>query len=225
MRRVAVVGGTGDLGFGLALRLAEAGYSVVIGSRFAEKAVKAADEVRRMLGGGVDAAGEENVKAVEGAEVIILGIPFHGVEGIIKSVKENIRKGSVVVSCIVPFNTRAYGFGSAAEYVAHLLRDREVSVVAAYHTVSAERLRRLGNPVGCDAIILGDDEDAKRTVAELTYGIEGLRPVDGGALKNASIVENITALLMSINRKYKIRHAGIRVTGLGDDEVRRGWMT
>ncbi|HIQ30361.1 MAG TPA: NADPH-dependent F420 reductase [Candidatus Caldiarchaeum subterraneum] len=224
MKRVAVVGGTGDLGFGLALRLAKAGYSVVIGSRVAEKAVKAAGEARRMLGGGVDTAGEENCRAVAGAEVVILSIPFQGVEGIVKSVKESLRTGSVVVSCIVPFNTHVEGFSSAAEYVSSLLRGKDVNVVAAYHTVSAEKLRDVAKPVGCDAIILGDDEEAKRTVAELTYGIEGLRPVDGGPLKNASIVENITALLISINKKYKIKDAGIRVTGLEDDEVRRRWM-
>ena len=224
MENVTVVGGTGDLGFGLALRLAKAGYSVVIGSRVGEKAVKAAEEAKRILGVNAAVEGRENSKAVEDADIVILSIPFQGVDSIIDSIKDTLPSDAVVVSCIVPFNVTVEGFNSAAEYVADKLKKHNTNITAAYHTVGAEKLRDITKPVGCDTIILGDDKTSKRKVAELTYSIEGLRPVDGGSLKNAAVVEGITALLISINKRYKIKDAGIIVTGLEDSEVKRRWL-
>ena len=222
--RVAVIGGTGDLGFGLALRLAKAGYRVVIGSRSGEKAVKASREAGNLLGGDAYIEGEENSKAAEKADVVILSIPFKGLESIIEAIKDKLSRDAIVVSCIVPLNESVGNFNSAAEYVSYLLKDRNQNIVAAYHTVSAEKLREITNSVNCDTIILGDEKSIKKRIAEITYSIEGLRPIDGGALKNAAIVERITPLLIAINRKYKIRDAGIRITGLADEEVRRRWL-
>ena len=222
--RIAVVGGTGGLGFGLVLRLAKAGYRVALGSRSREKALRTAEDVKGIIGPAADIRGCENSEAVEDADVVMLSIPFEGVEAIARSVKQHLTPGAVVVSCIVPLGSETGENSSAAEYVASLLTGLEVEVVAAYHTVSAEKLREIDKPLACDTLIVGDNKEAKRKIAEITYGIEGLRPVDAGPLKNARIVEKITALLISINRKYKIRDAGIRVTGLEDEEVRRRWQ-
>jgi len=222
MESVAIIGGTGDLGFGLALRLAKAGISIRVGSRKREKAERAAMEAKQILGDDVDVSGFENSKAASGSSVVILSVPFEGVEEIIESIGPSLSENCIVVSCIVPLGVDVGGFSSAAEYVASKL-PAGVRVVAAYHTVSAEKLRNLEKPVGCDTIITGDDKRAKKRIAELTYLIEGLRPVDGGGLKNTSISENLTRLLIQLNKKYKITNAGIRFTELGDDMVRKKW--
>ena len=218
---VAIIGGTGDLGFGLATRLAKAGVDVVIGSRRREKAVAAVSRIEAIIGKGYNISGEENSMAVRDADVVVLTIPFEGVEEIIGSIRNNLKKECVVVSCIVPLGDGLKDL-SAAEYVKSLLGGG-VNVVSALHTVSAEVLQKVEEPVGCDTLIMGDDSESKRKIAYLIYMIEGLRPVDGGPLRNSRIVEQITRLLITINKKYKVTHSGIRITGLDDRFVMEGW--
>ena len=220
--KVAVLGGTGGLGFGLAARLALAGVEVVVGSRARERAENAAGEISRLIGGKAVIRGLENSEAVRDCDIAVLSVPFEGVDTIIESILSNLSSNTVVVSCVVPLKADLRGYGSAAE----LVRDRipsQTPVVAAFHTVSAEKLTKLNEPVGCDTIILGDDREAKKRVAELAYKIDGLRPVDGGALKNTRIVEQITQLLISINKRYKIHDAAIRVVGIDDAKVFESW--
>ncbi|MDJ0270481.1 MAG: NADPH-dependent F420 reductase [Aigarchaeota archaeon] len=220
--RVAVLGGTGGLGFGLAARLALAGVEVVVGSRARERAENAASEISRLVSGKAAIRGLENSEAVRGCDIAMLTVPFEGIDTIIESILPNLNSNTIVVSCIVPLKADLRGYGSAAE----LVRDKipgQTPVVAGFHTVSAEKLTKLSEPVGCDTIILGDDREAKKRVAELAYKIDGLRPVDGGALKNTRIVEQITQLLIGINRRYRIHDAAIKIVGVDDARVFEAW--
>jgi len=219
---VCILGGTGDLGFGLAIRLAAAGVDVVIGSRRREKAQTAVEEARRILADGGHVSGDVNREAAAGCDVVVLSIPFEGAEEIIRDVSASLTEGCVVVSCIVPFNAGPGEFGSAAERVRALLPS-SVQVVSAFHTVSAHSLRRIGEPVNCDTLIFGDDQESKKRVARLAYLVDGLRPVDGGSLKNSRFAEQLTQLLVSINKKYKIGDAAVKVAGLDDKSVMERW--
>ncbi|GBC69154.1 hypothetical protein HRbin01_00847 [archaeon HR01] len=221
MYKVAILGGTGDLGFGLALRLAMAGYDVFIGSRRREKAVEAAEKGLQILGGGGRLRGESNSDAAADADVIFFSIPFQGVGEIAADVAGRMKASSVAVSCIVPFGDESLTT-SAAEFLKGLIPG-DVAVVSALHTVSAERLARISEPVDTDTFIFGDVWEAKKRVAALLGDVDGLRPVDGGPLKNSRIGEQLVKILLSVNKRYRVRDAGIRVSGLGDDRVRRGW--
>ena len=218
---IAILGGTGDQGLGLALRFARAGRPVVIGSRAAERAVKAADEVRAAVP-GADVDGLENPEAVRRARIVILSVPFENTAATLKAVKEALAPGQIVVSMGVPLATavgdaavRTVGVwqGSCAELVAVLVPEG-VAVVSAFQNVSAHRLRDLAHPVDCDVVVSGAPEP-RRAVMALCALVPGLRAVDGGPLANARLVEPLTALLIGLNVRYKVSEGvGIRFTGL-----------
>jgi NADPH-dependent F420 reductase len=219
---VTIVGATGDLGFGLALRLARAGVEVVIGSRDAGRAAEAAERVREAV---PDAAvrGDANPAAVAGAEVVVLSVPFASQAATLKSIKDSLRDGALLVDVTVPLATAIGGRptravsvwqGSAAQQAAELV-PAGVRVISALHTVSAAHLADLDHVFDEDALICGDDADAKAQVAELIGLIPGLRPVDCGKLELARLTEQLTPLLISINMRHKVS-AGIRIAGLPD---------
>jgi NADPH-dependent F420 reductase len=219
-RAIAVLGGTGPEGFGLALRWARAGESVIIGSRDAGRAREAAARILVAVGGSAKVSGEENVAACAATDLLMLTIPFEGHCGLLKQIRPAIRPGSIVIDTTVPLAasvggrvTRTLGIweGSAAQQAAELV-PQGVSVVAAFHNTSADILNG-DAPVDCDVIVCSDDAAAAQTVRTLAAKILGVRAIDGGKLENARILEQITALLIGLNIRHK-GHSGIRITGL-----------
>lgn len=225
--KIAIVGGTGKEGSGLALRWARAGETVVIGSRDATRAINVAAKLNGQLneGAGVSAAakeisGTENADACRSADVVVLTVPFESHAEMVKYLRSSLRPGQILVDATVPLAssvggraTRALGVwqGSAAQQAAELVSDG-VTVVAAFHSTSAAALHGDG-PVDCDVIVCSDDKQAAARIRELARKIPGVRALDGGKLENARIVEQITALLIGFNIRHK-GHSGIRITGL-----------
>lgn len=216
---IAVVGGTGAEGFGLALRWARAGETVTIGSRDSQRAAEAAARIKKQLP-QAKVSGGENAAACAEADLIVLTVPFAGHASLVSHLKPVIQAGAIVVDATVPLAasvggkpTRTLGVwqGSAAEQTAELLGE-EISVVAAFQNVSAELLNGTG-PVDCDVMVCSDDRDAIAVVQALAAKIPGVRAINAGRLENARIVEQITALLIGMNIRHKV-HSGIRITGL-----------
>lgn len=218
---IAILGGTGDQGLGLALRFAKAGRAVVIGSRVPERAETAAQEVAQAIP-GAKVGGSGNPEATAAAGIVILSVPFEHTAGTLKAIKESLRPGQIVVSMGVPLaaaigdgavRTLGVWQGSCAELVSSLT-PAGVHVVSAFQNVSAHRLRELAHPVECDVVVSGAPEPRKAVMA-LCGLVPGLRAVDGGPLGNARIVESVTALLIGLNIRYKVpAGVGVRFTGL-----------
>jgi len=219
-RPIAILGGTGPEGFGLALRWAQAGETVIIGSRDARRAQDAAEKIKQRVGPSAKVSGSENVAACSAADLLVLTIPFEGHAALLKQLKPAIRPGSIVIDATVPLAasvggraTRTLGVwqGSAAQQTAELA-PKGVSVVGAFQNLGAELLNADG-PVDCDVIVCSDDPNAGQVVRSLATKIPGVRAIDGGKLENARILEQITALLIGLNIRHK-GHSGIRITGL-----------
>ncbi len=217
---VAIVGATGALGFGLAVRWGRAGVPVVIGSRDAGRAREAAARAAELVPGGAF-DGLENAEAAGRAEVVVLSVPFRSQSETLTNLREALRPGQIVVDATVPLAaavsgkaTRTLGVwqGSAAQQAAEMVPDGVV-VVSGLHTVSASVLRDLDRALDEDVLVCGDRREAKARVIALVERIEGLRAVDAGRLEMARIAESLTPLLISINIRHKT-HAGIRITGL-----------
>jgi 8-hydroxy-5-deazaflavin:NADPH oxidoreductase len=217
---VAIVGATGALGFGLALRWGRVGVPVVIGSRDAERAREAAERAAELVPDG-SFDGLENAEAAGRAEVVVLSVPFRSQSETLTNLREALRPGQIVVDATVPLAaavsgkaTRTLGVwqGSAAQQAAEMVPDGVV-VVSGLHTVSASVLRDLDHALDEDVLVCGDRRDPKRRVMDLVERIEGLRAVDAGRLEMARIAESLTPLLISINIRHRT-HAGIRITGL-----------
>ena len=219
---IAIVGGTGPEGSGLALRWARAGESVVIGSRDGERARTAASQIAEKAGalGGVE--GVENAVAVKMCDVVVLTVPFSGQVELLKQLKPSFRQGTVLIDATVPLAaavggrpTRMLGIwqGSAAEQAQEMV-GKNVTVAAAFHSLSSTVLHGDGD-VDCDVIVCSDDDRARQVASEWAVKIPGVRAVDGGKLENARIVESMTALLITLNIRYRVHGSGWRVTGLG----------
>jgi 8-hydroxy-5-deazaflavin:NADPH oxidoreductase len=223
---IAILGGTGPAGTGLALRWARAGETIIIGSRDAQRAQKTADEIKFKAGSAAKISGMENSTACAAAEILMLTVPFEGQAALLKQLKPAIRPGSVLIDATVPLaasvggrasRTLSVWQGSAAQQTAELV-PKGVSVVAAFHNLSAELLNG-DDPLDCDVVICSDDPEACQLTRQLTAKIPGVRAIDGGKLENARIVEQITALLIGLNIRHK-GHAGIRITGLPPEAYR-----
>jgi len=219
--QIAVIGGTGDEGFGLALRLARAGHHVVIGSRSEERGAEAAERARHVLAEDTPVDGTSNERAAAGAELVFVTVPYAGQADIYRSIRDHVPAGRVLVDTTTPLATAVGGrawqvirpwHGSAAEQAKALLGDG-ARIVAGFHTVAAEPLQDLERPVEGDVLLCGDDAEAKREVGELVDQIPNLRWVDAGGLAMARVVEPLTALLVSVNRGYKLRETGIKLVG------------
>jgi len=220
IRPIAIIGGTGPAGMGLALRWARAGETVIIGSREADRARRAASAVQQRIGPHAKVSGMENSAACAAADILMLTVPFEGQASILKKLKSAMTDGSILIDATVPLAasvggraSRTLGVwqGSAAQQAADLVPD-EVSVVAAFHSLSAD-LMGGDAAIDCDVIVCSDDADAAQLTRELAAKIPGVRAIDGGKLENARIVEQVTALLIGLNFRHKAL-SGIRITGL-----------
>jgi NADPH-dependent F420 reductase len=220
---VSIIGASGALGFGLAVRLARAGSQVTIGSREATRAEEAADRARAAVPDG-SFTGLANDAAAAANELLILSVPFRNQSETLHNLRDVLRPGQLVIDATVPLAaavggraTRTLGVwqGSAAQQAQEMVPEG-VTVLSALHTVSAALLRDLDRALDEDVLLAGDKRADKRRAAELLGAIDGLRCVDCGRLEMARITETLTALLISVNVRYKA-HAGIRVTGLPDD--------
>ena len=216
---IPIIGGTGALGYGLAVRLARAGREIVIGSRKLERAEQAAERLRADVP-DARVEGLENGEAAQRGPIVFLTVPFRAHSETLTNLKTSVREGQLLVDCTVPLAaaisgkaTRTVGVwqGSAAEQ-AKEMAPAGVVVVSALHTVSAPNLAGDAE-LDEDVLICGDRRADKKRVAEVVEMIDGLRAIDAGPLEQSRIVESLTALLIGINSRYKA-HAGIRITGL-----------
>ena len=215
-RTIAVLGGTGQEGSGLALRWAHAGYPVVIGSRDPERAAAKAAELRARLGSGA-IEGDDNRRAAERAEIAVLTVPYAAHRATLEQVKEALA-GKILVDVTVPLvppqvaRVQLPPEGSAAVAAQRLLGPA-VTVVSAFQNVSAHLLDDLAAAVDCDVLVCGDDKEARAAVVALAEAA-GMRGLHGGALANSAASEALTSVLIFLNRRYGIKSSGIRFTGL-----------
>ncbi len=218
---IAIIGGTGAQGFGLALRLCAAGRPVVIGSRAPDRAARAAEDVRERVPGAL-VEGLGNAEAAAAAALVVLAVPFEHIAETVKGLRQRLAPGQILVSMGVPIASaigdgpsRLLGVwqGSCAELVAALAPEG-VEVVSALQNVSARRLGNLEEPVECDVVVCGA-KGARARVMAMCELVPGLRALDGGPLANARIVESMTALLIGLSARYKVPSGvGVRFTGL-----------
>jgi len=217
---VAIIGASGALGFGVAIRLARAGVPIAIGSRDPDRAQEAAQRALSVVPDG-SFTGYANAEAAQAAAVVILSVPFRNHSETLTNLKETLKPGQLVIAATVPRAaavsgkaTRMLGVwqGSAAEQAAEMVPEG-VRVVSALHTVSAASLTDLEHPLDQDVLVCGDKRDDKREAAQLIERIAGVRCVDSGKLEMSRITESLTALLIGVNSRYKV-HAGIRLSGL-----------
>jgi 8-hydroxy-5-deazaflavin:NADPH oxidoreductase len=217
---VALVGASGALGFGLALRFARAGLSVVIGSRDAERVAETVRRAREAVPEG-ELSGADNAGAVRAADVVIVSVPFRNQAETLRDLRHALRPGQLLIDTTVPLAaaiggepSRTLGVwqGSAAEQAREMAPDG-VRVVSALHTVSAASLTDLHHPLEQDVLLCGDARADKAEAARLIERIEGLRCVDCGRLEMARVTESLTALMIAVKLRYT-NHAGIHLTQL-----------
>jgi len=222
--KIAVIGGTGDQGIGLAVRFVKAGEDVIIGSRDIKKAENTVDMIKNMLDGNEvnNVVGMTNEEAAAKGDIALLTVPLQAQMATLRSIKDNM-EGKILMDATVPLDGCIGGKptryievwqGSAAERSAEFLKDKNVKVVSVFNNISAASLLNVSEDVECDTLISGDDKDAKNEVIALAEKIPGVRAIDCGPLENARIVEKITPLLINLNIRNKIKLAGIRITGL-----------
>lgn len=213
---IAVLGGTGKEGSALAVRWALNGYKVIIGSRSAEKAAAAAAEINAELGAEY-LIGTNNQEAAEAATTVVLSVPYDAHRATLESVAAHL-KGKVLIDLTVPLKPPTVTIvnipeGKSACLEAQALLGSDVAVVAAFQNVSAVKLKDPNNQVDCDVLLCADNEDAKATALHLVEAA-GMRGIDAGPLANAVAVEALTPVLLYINKRYKVKGAGIRITGI-----------
>lgn len=222
--KISIIGGTGDQGLGLALRFAIAGEDVVVGSRDVKKAENAVSEIKSMLGKDEinNLTPMTNPDAARAGNIVVLTVPLQAQMVTLKSIKDEL-EGKTFVDATVPLETCLGGKptryvdlweGSAVERSAEFLKGKNVKVVSAFNNISAASLTNIPEDVQCDCLISGDDLEDKKAVMELAEKIPGVKAIDCGALENARVVEKITAMLINLNIRNKVKLTGIRITGL-----------
>jgi NADPH-dependent F420 reductase len=220
---IPIIGGTGALGYGLAVRWAQAGQEIVIGSRKPDRAAEAAEKVTDAVA-EAKVEGLENGDAAKRGEIVFLTVPFRAQSETLNNLRDALSPGQILVDCTVPTAaavsgkaTRTVGVwqGSAAQQAQEMVPEG-VTVISALHTVSASALAE-GEAIEEDVLICGEKKADKARVARLVERIDGLRAVNAGPLEMARIVETLTPMLIAINARYKA-HAGIRITGLTDGD-------
>lgn len=213
---VSILGGTGEQGPGMALRWARAGIEVIIGSRQQARAEAVAAELNQELGQTL-IKGMANPEAAAAADVVALTVPFSAHRSTLEAVQTQLQ-GKVLIDVCVPLdpeNPRKMQMppaGSATEEAQELLGDA-VKVVAAFQNVSASELRHLDHAIDCDVLVCGNDREARQTVMGLVQHM-GMRPIDAGLIYNARVVESLTALLIGLNIRHKVKGSGVRISGL-----------
>jgi len=212
---LAIIGGTGALGSGLAMRWAAAGYPVIIGSRSRDKAEAAAREIPSG-NGAPPVRGDDNAGAARAGDIAIIAVPYSNHGAILDEIADAVA-GKIVVDAVVPLVPPKVSVvqlpdeGSAAQIAQARLGERS-RVVAGFHNIAAAKLAA-GGAIECDVLVFGDDREARDAVIALADAC-GTRGVDGGALANSAAGEALTSVLIAINRRYKVPGAGIRITGL-----------
>jgi 8-hydroxy-5-deazaflavin:NADPH oxidoreductase len=216
-KTIAVLGGTGKEGSGLALRWAHAGHPVIIGSRAAERAEEAAVQIRALLGDGASVRGLANLDAAQAAEIVVLSVPYAAQQQTVREVATAL-VGKILIDVTVPLvppkvsRVQLPEGGSAVEAVQQLLGDG-VRVVSAFQNISAHHLTKLGEAVECDVLVCADDPAAADEVVALAQEI-GLTAWNAGPLCNSVVAEALTSVLIALNRRYKAPGSGIRITGV-----------
>jgi NADPH-dependent F420 reductase len=218
--KIAILGGTGSEGFGLGYRWAAAGHEIVIGSRKTEKGEAAAVDMKERLPEG-NISGTNNLAAAQQAEVVVLSVPYWAQAGTLESVKEALND-KLLITVVAPTGEKAARVHrlesglSAAEEAQNQL-EGVTNVVAAFQNIGAHHLLDLDHQLDCDVLICGEKKDDKLVAVQLCQDA-GLRGVNAGALQNARAVEELTAVLIAINIIHKVKSAGIRITGLRDED-------
>ncbi len=219
-RRIAVIGGTGKEGSGLAMRWARAGQEVIIGSRSAEKGARVAAELNERAGVST-IRGTDNASAAREGEVVVLTVPYSAHKATLAQIKDEVQ-GKVFIDVTVPLKppnvTVVYiPEGGSATQEAQAFLGNGVKVVAAFQNISAAHLKNPDHDIDCDVLVCGDDKAAKQVAIALAEAA-GMRGIDAGPLANAVVVEGLTAVLIGINKRYKVKGAGIRITGIEEGE-------
>ena len=222
--KVGIIGGTGPQGLGIGKRLAIAGVDVIIGSRKEEKALQIVEESKEELKDYELASmvGMANEDAAKNADILIMTVPLQAQIPTLKAIKE-FCKDKIFLDATVPLETAIGGPvvnllhvnpGSAAERTANVLDGTGAKVIAAFNNISNSHLANIPEPIDCDCLICGDDEDAKEIATELIEKIPDLRAIDLGKLNKAHLIESITPLLIGLNIKYKSHYGGFRISGV-----------
>ncbi|HWP26313.1 MAG TPA: NADPH-dependent F420 reductase [Xanthobacteraceae bacterium] len=220
---IAIIGGTGQEGRGLALRWAKAGHRVVIGSRNRDRALAAAQELNRLLGEEM-IRGESNDQAAAAAEIVVLTVPYSAQQPTVEDIRHRL-DGKILIDATVPLmppkvaRVQLPAHGSAVAKIQELLGER-VRVVSAFQNVSAHHLKDLDHEIDCDVLVCGDDAAARQIAIDLAEDI-GLRGIHAGPIVNSAAAEALTSVLIAINIRYKIPGAGVRITGLPQQPSRR----
>jgi len=215
---IAILGGTGSEGSGLALRWAHAGYRVIIGSRNAERAAQVCVRINHSLATAV-VSHASNRDAAAAGQIVVLSVPYAAQRSTVEEVRDAL-DGKILIDTTVPLmppkvaRVQLPEGGSAVAAIQELLGE-SVKVVSAFQNVSAHLLQELGREVDCDVLVCGDDVQARETVIALAADI-GLRAFHAGPIDNSAVAEALTSVLISINSRYKVSGAGIRITGLDD---------
>jgi NADPH-dependent F420 reductase len=216
---LAVIGGTGNIGLGLALRWADAGYDVIVGSRSDERAEQAAADINTKLTKGA-VRGMANEKAAQAADVVVMTVPFSAQAGTLAQVHEGCQ-GKIVVDVTVPLvppkvNRVQLPPEDSAALITQAALGENVRVVSAFQNVGADHLQHLGQDIDCDVLVCGDNKDAREVVVRLA-GAAGLRGVHAGSLANSVASEALTSVLIWLNQRHKVTGSGIRITGIPSD--------
>tara|TARA_A100001037_G_C14819025_1_gene486825 strand:- start:7 stop:672 length:666 start_codon:yes stop_codon:yes gene_type:complete len=213
---LAVIGGTGNIGLGLALRWADAGYEVIVGSRSDERAAQAADDINSRLTNGT-VKGMANPEAAAAADIVALTVPFAAQAGTLEQIKAGCQ-GKIVIDVTVPLvppkvNRVQLPEEDSAALITQAVLGENVSVVSAFQNVGAEHLQHLGEEIDCDVLVCGDSKDAREVVVRLAAAA-GLRGIHAGSLANSVASEALTSVLIWLNQRHKVKGSGIRITGL-----------
>ena len=215
-QKIAVIGGTGKEGKGLALRWADAGYDIIIGSRDAERAATAANDLNTTLG-KTNVSGMSNANAAQAADIVVLSVPYEAHAATLDMIADGTQ-GKILIDVTAPLDpenkkkTLRVPEGSAAQ-AAQLRLGSNVRVVAAFQNISYTHLSDLEHKLGCDVLVCGNDKEAKKQVIELAKAAR-MAAFDAGPIENAVVAEGLTAVLININIAFKIKNAGIRITGV-----------
>lgn len=215
-RTIAILGGTGKEGKGLAFRWAQAGHSIIIGSRTSDKALAAVEEVKALIAKPVTITGKDNNTAAREAEIVVLTVPYAFHKEMLEAIKTDVQGKlfiDVTVPIVPPKVTRVQmpPEGSASQQ-AQLILGENVRVVAAFQNISYENLLS-SNTVDCDVLVAGGDKDARGQVVSLVRDA-GLMGIDAGPIDNAVVIEGLTSILIGINKQFGVEASGIRITGI-----------
>jgi 8-hydroxy-5-deazaflavin:NADPH oxidoreductase len=215
---IAVIGGTGKEGSGLAKRWASCGYRVIIGSRDAQRAQEKADEINRDMG-GTYLHGTDNLSAAQEADLVVISVPYDAHDVTVEAIRDAVQ-GKIIIDVSVPLmppdiRTVHVPQGYSACLETQNILGSGVKVVAAFQNVSAVHLKEVNHEVDCDVLVCGDDDDAKKEVIKLAQAA-GMRGLDAGPLANAVAVEAMTPVLLWFNKRYKVKGAGLIITGIDE---------